>query len=97
MANNRDMKKFLDVMRLTIATTALGIIVGGLVYKNKGLDYPIDVNLVATYLLAGYVFITGLDIYLRKMNRNMGLFLMLCGVLTWILNVLGKMFDIKGL
>jgi len=97
MANNRDMKKFLDVMRLTVAITAFGIIAGGLVYKNKGMDYPLDVNLIATYLLAAYVFITGLDIYLRKTNINMGLFLMLCGVLTWILNVLGKMFDIKGL
>jgi len=42
----RNTKKMLDYIKLIISLVALVIIVGGLIYKSKGVIYPIDVNIV---------------------------------------------------
>lgn len=88
----KQIKKVLDYIKLIIVSAALMIIVGGLFYKYKGDMYPIDVNIVMSFMLACYVLLTGLDIYLVKENKNIGYFLVLCSLMIVILNIVAMAY-----
>lgn len=94
MAQSKEhLKQALDWARLILAMFAFVLIMGQFLYDYLDWIYPLNVNLIVTYLLAGYVMLTGLGMYLRKTNKTMGLFLMLCGLITMVVNMMGEVFS----